>query len=89
MSVDFIRECPVSRIFITGFSDGLGLAAARNLMADGHDVVLHARSPQRASAVLDLTAHGAAIVIGDLDLPVAVTVPSATPTTITRFPCAM
>jgi NAD(P)-dependent dehydrogenase (short-subunit alcohol dehydrogenase family) len=56
----------MSRIFITGSTDGLGRAAARTLMAEGHDVVLHARSSQRASALADLAARSAGVVIGDL-----------------------
>lgn len=56
----------MARIFITGSTDGLGLAAARSLMADGHEVVLHARSPKRASAISDLASRAAGIVIGDL-----------------------
>lgn len=56
----------MSRILITGSTDGLGLAAARTLMAEGHEVVLHARSSQRAATVSELTARSAGIVIGDL-----------------------
>ena len=56
----------LSRILITGSTDGLGLAAARTLMGEGHEVVLHARSPQRAATLADLTAHAAGVVIGDL-----------------------
>jgi NAD(P)-dependent dehydrogenase (short-subunit alcohol dehydrogenase family) len=56
----------VSRIFITGSADGLGRAAAGALMGDGHDVVLHARSHQRAAAFGDLAADAAGVVIGDL-----------------------
>jgi NAD(P)-dependent dehydrogenase (short-subunit alcohol dehydrogenase family) len=56
----------MSRIFITGSSDGLGLAAARTLMAEGHEVVLHARSSQRASALSDVAKGAAGIAIGDL-----------------------
>lgn len=54
------------RIFITGSTDGLGRAAASSLIAEGHEVVLHARSPQRVSALADLAPHAAGIVIGDL-----------------------
>jgi NAD(P)-dependent dehydrogenase (short-subunit alcohol dehydrogenase family) len=54
------------RIFITGSSDGLGRAAARTLMAEGHEVVLHARSKQRAVALADLVPRAAGVVIGDL-----------------------
>jgi len=56
----------VSRIFITGSTDGLGLAAARRLMSEGHQVVLHARSSQRAAAISDLDPNASGIVIGDL-----------------------
>lgn len=56
----------MSRIFITGSTDGLGLAAARTLLDEGHEVVLHARSPQRASVFADLAATSAGVVVGDL-----------------------
>ncbi|MFL6575576.1 MAG: SDR family NAD(P)-dependent oxidoreductase, partial [Povalibacter sp.] len=56
----------MSRIFITGSTDGLGLAAARTLMDEGHEVVLHARSPQRASSLSDLRSRSAGLVTGDL-----------------------
>jgi NAD(P)-dependent dehydrogenase (short-subunit alcohol dehydrogenase family) len=38
----------MARIFITGSTDGLGRAAARTLIDEGHQVVLHARSRDRA-----------------------------------------
>jgi NAD(P)-dependent dehydrogenase (short-subunit alcohol dehydrogenase family) len=56
----------MARIFITGSTDGLGRAAAESLIADGHEVVLHARSPDRASALSDLASRSAGVVIGDL-----------------------
>jgi NAD(P)-dependent dehydrogenase (short-subunit alcohol dehydrogenase family) len=56
----------MSRIFITGSTDGLGLAAARTLMGEGHRVVLHARSSKRATALADLARQSAGAVIGDL-----------------------
>jgi len=56
----------MSRIFITGSTDGLGLAAARTLIREGHEVVLHARSSKRASTLSDLAARAAGVVIGDL-----------------------
>ncbi|WP_080694219.1 SDR family NAD(P)-dependent oxidoreductase [Myroides odoratimimus] len=34
------------KIFITGSSDGLGLLAAKKLIEDGHQVVLHARNEE-------------------------------------------
>jgi len=60
------REGTMRRIFITGSTDGLGRAAARTLMDEGHEVVLHARSKQRASALADLASRAAGVVIGDL-----------------------
>lgn len=56
----------MSRIFITGSTDGLGLAAARALAAEGHDVFVHARSEQRAAEVSRLTPSFSGVVIGDL-----------------------
>ena len=54
------------RIFITGSTDGLGRAAAGALIGAGHDVVLHARTRERAAALSDLAPHAAGVVIGDL-----------------------
>jgi NAD(P)-dependent dehydrogenase (short-subunit alcohol dehydrogenase family) len=56
----------MSRIFITGSTDGLGYAAARALIEEGHKVVLHARSRDRAAAVVDLANKSLGVVIGDL-----------------------
>ena len=56
----------MSRVFMTGSTDGLGLAAARTLIAAGHEVVLHARSSPRAGTLSDLAARSAGVVIGDL-----------------------
>jgi NAD(P)-dependent dehydrogenase (short-subunit alcohol dehydrogenase family) len=53
----------MARIFITGSADGLGLAAARALVGDGHAVVRHARSRERAS---ELDNDLGPIAIGDL-----------------------
>lgn len=54
------------RVFITGSSDGLGLAAARNLMNEGFEVYLHVRSPERLPQVQSLIDQGAGATIGDL-----------------------
>lgn len=54
------------RIFITGSTDGLGRAAAGVLIGDGHEVVLHARSRERAAALSDIAPGAAGVVIGDL-----------------------
>lgn len=54
------------RVFITGSTDGLGRGAAQALIDDGHQVVLHARSKERAAALADLAPRAAGVVIGDL-----------------------
>ncbi|HTM17634.1 MAG TPA: SDR family NAD(P)-dependent oxidoreductase [Terracidiphilus sp.] len=56
----------MSRVFITGSADGLGHAAAKTLIAEGHEVVLHARSRDRAAAIGDLATQSAGVVVGDL-----------------------
>jgi NAD(P)-dependent dehydrogenase (short-subunit alcohol dehydrogenase family) len=56
----------VAPIFITGSADGLGRAAAGFLMGDGHDVVLHARTRERAAALSDVAPGAAGVVMGDL-----------------------
>ena len=56
----------MARIFITGSADGLGRAAAQTLLDDGHDVIVHARRPERLAAVNDLVGRGASAVVGDL-----------------------
>ena len=55
-----------ARVFITGSADGLGRAAAKTLLADGHEVVVHVRSQARLPAVKELVDQGAAATIGDL-----------------------
>jgi NAD(P)-dependent dehydrogenase (short-subunit alcohol dehydrogenase family) len=56
----------MSRVFITGSTDGLGLMAAQLLIESGHDVVLHARNQQRARDAAARIPHARATVIGDL-----------------------
>ncbi len=56
----------MARIFITGSTDGLGRAAAQSLMDNGHEVIVHARTTDRLTAVKDLLDRGAASVVGDL-----------------------
>jgi NAD(P)-dependent dehydrogenase (short-subunit alcohol dehydrogenase family) len=56
----------VARVLVTGSADGLGLLAARQLIEEGHEVTLHARSQERAAAAL-AAAPGAQIALaGDL-----------------------
>jgi NAD(P)-dependent dehydrogenase (short-subunit alcohol dehydrogenase family) len=56
----------MARVFITGSTDGLGRAAACSLLSEGHAVVLHARSAERAHALADLAPKAAGVVVGDL-----------------------
>src|SRR3954454_13066287 len=53
-------------VFVTGSTDGLGRAAALSLLQAGHQVVLHARSEDRAAAVGEFASRASGIVLGDL-----------------------
>jgi short-subunit dehydrogenase len=56
----------MARIFITGSSDGIGQTVARNLIAQGHQVTLHARNSARAKEAM-ASVHGAeGVLIADL-----------------------
>ena len=56
----------MTRVLVTGSTDGIGRATAKRLLEQGHDVVVHARTPARLSAVQDLIERGAGEVVGDL-----------------------
>ena len=56
----------VSKVLITGSADGLGQMAARRLVDDGHDVILHARSRRRADDAMRATPGAREAVVGDL-----------------------
>jgi NAD(P)-dependent dehydrogenase (short-subunit alcohol dehydrogenase family) len=56
----------VSRVFITGSSEGLGLAAATLLLSQGHEVVGHARNVSRAADLQQAAPDMADVVVGDL-----------------------
>jgi NAD(P)-dependent dehydrogenase (short-subunit alcohol dehydrogenase family) len=55
----------VSRILITGSADGLGRLTAESLLRAGHDVVVHARNEDRATALDALVNRGADLVVAD------------------------
>lgn len=56
----------MARVFITGSADGLGLLAANALIAQGHQVVLHARNEKRGQDALDRAPGAEDVVTGDL-----------------------
>jgi NAD(P)-dependent dehydrogenase (short-subunit alcohol dehydrogenase family) len=56
----------MARVLITGSTTGLGEAAARRLLDEGHDVVLHARNANRARSIGALVDRAAGLVVGDL-----------------------
>jgi NAD(P)-dependent dehydrogenase (short-subunit alcohol dehydrogenase family) len=56
----------MASIFITGSADGLGQAAARRLVALGHEVVLHGRNRDRAQQALRAVPGARTALEGDL-----------------------
>jgi NAD(P)-dependent dehydrogenase (short-subunit alcohol dehydrogenase family) len=56
----------MSRVLITGSAGGLGLEAARLLVAAGHEVVLHARDEARTREALADVPGASAALAGDL-----------------------
>jgi NAD(P)-dependent dehydrogenase (short-subunit alcohol dehydrogenase family) len=56
----------MSSVLITGSADGLGLLAAKLLIDDGHEVVLHGRDPRRAQDALAAAPGAAGALSGDL-----------------------
>jgi NAD(P)-dependent dehydrogenase (short-subunit alcohol dehydrogenase family) len=56
----------MSRVFITGSSDGLGLMAAQLLIDQGHEVVLHGRNADRTREARSKAPKAADTVTGDL-----------------------
>ena len=56
----------MATIFITGSADGLGQLAAKALIAQGHEVVLHARNEKRGQEALDSAPGAESVVTADL-----------------------
>lgn len=56
----------MARIFITGSADGLGRLAAKQLVKEGHKVVLHARNETRGEEALAQVLGAENVLIGDL-----------------------
>ncbi len=72
-SADFLRascvilkKISMTKIFITGSADGLGLMEARRLVEQGHQVVLHGRSRKRADEALSRVPGAQTAVAGNL-----------------------
>jgi short-subunit dehydrogenase len=57
----------MSKVFITGSSDGLGKMTAELLLSQGHEVVLHARNEERAHESLKALPKAHHVVIGDVE----------------------
>ncbi len=55
----------MARILVTGSTEGLGYATAEALLAEGHEVVVHARNDRRVDAVRPLIERGADLVVAD------------------------
>jgi NAD(P)-dependent dehydrogenase (short-subunit alcohol dehydrogenase family) len=53
-------------VLVTGSTDGIGRQTAVDLLAGGHQVVLHARNEQRAEDARAAVPEAAGVVIGDL-----------------------
>ena len=56
----------MARVFITGSSDGLGLMAARLLISQGHEVVIHGRNEDRSRDAITAAPGAQGVVSGDL-----------------------
>ena len=56
----------MTTICLTGSTDGIGLAAARTLLAEGHRVLVHARSEERGRPVVDGLDGDRDLVVADL-----------------------
>lgn len=56
----------MARIFITGSADGLGQMAAKQLIGEGHQVVLHARNRERGEQALAAAPAAEKVLIADL-----------------------
>ncbi|GAA1431601.1 SDR family NAD(P)-dependent oxidoreductase [Microlunatus lacustris] len=56
----------MARVLVTGSSDGIGRQTARDLVAGGHRVLLHARSEERAEQARAAVPGAADVLVGDL-----------------------
>jgi short-subunit dehydrogenase len=56
----------MARVFVTGSTDGLGMLAAKKLVAGGHRVTLQARSEARAADARRELPQAEGVTVGDL-----------------------
>ncbi len=56
----------MSRVFVTGASQGIGAETVRQLLTMGHEVIAHARSITRAEQIKTTTPGVSGVAIGDL-----------------------
>lgn len=56
----------MAKIFITGSADGLGQLATKQLIKDGHEVVLHARNEKRGQEAMRSVPGAMDVLIADL-----------------------
>jgi len=56
----------MARIFITGSADGLGQLAAKSLVDQGHQVVLHARNTERGDYAKEKVPGAEHVILGNL-----------------------
>jgi NAD(P)-dependent dehydrogenase (short-subunit alcohol dehydrogenase family) len=57
----------MSRILVTGSAQGIGAEVARRLLAEGHEVAVHGRSPERAATALDANPGATVALVGAFD----------------------
>ena len=65
-ALDQASQSDMARIFITGSTDGIGLAAAKILSELGHRITLHARNADRASQAKKAVPKAEGVLIGDI-----------------------
>ncbi|WP_338731322.1 SDR family NAD(P)-dependent oxidoreductase [Mangrovimonas cancribranchiae] len=56
----------MSKIFITGSTDGIGFLAAKQLLKEGHEVYFHARNEKRAKDVKQKLEKEVKVLVADL-----------------------
>jgi NAD(P)-dependent dehydrogenase (short-subunit alcohol dehydrogenase family) len=75
----------MASIFITGSSDGIGQETARQLVQEGHRVVLHARNDARAAQAAAGVPAAAGVAVGDLSVVDGIRQTAATATALGPF----